>query len=100
MTNSYDLIREQAMSLLVTIEHMPSFGSERGMGGFGLLVELIGTALQKVSRGERDKAHALVYRFARKIPTMFKDPTECSVVQRAFDEFALVLDIPPSDIAH
>lgn len=98
--NTTDHIREQAVGLLVTIEHMPSFTTEQGIGSFGLLVSVVGRALQLASNGEREHAHRLIKGVSNKIPSIFEDATERIVVQRAFDDFALVLNVPPNDIAH
>lgn len=98
--NSTDHIREQAVCLLTTIEYLPSFRTETGLGSFGLLVSLVGRALQLVANGDWEHAHRLIKGVSNKIPTIFEDATERTVVQRAFDDFALILNEPPNDIAH
>lgn len=99
MPDSSDYIREQAVALLTAIEYLPSFTRD-GMGSFGRIMEMIGMTLQYVARGEQERAHAIIHEFSQKVSGMFKDPTEAFVIQRAFADFALVLDVPANDMAH
>lgn len=99
MPDSSDYIREQAVALLTAIEYLPSF-SRDGIGSFGRIMEMVGTMLQHVARGEQERAHAVVHDFSQKVSGMFKDPAEAFVIQRAFADFALVLEVPANNMAH
>lgn len=89
------------MRLLVSIEHLPAFSTEEGLASLGLLMELVGRAYQLTSHGQTELAHSMVKDFSEKVCVLFPDnPAEQVILEKAFQDFALILSKTPSDIRH
>jgi hypothetical protein len=87
------IIREQSSELLMQVGYLECFSSEQGLALFGVLMELMGNVLVLIATGKQNLAHLLLKDCAHDYPNFFKDEKDRTILRRALQELALLIDL-------